>query len=168
MAEIYLAGGCFWGMQKYIASVQGVVKTQAGYANGPIEHPTYEQVCQNAGHAETVRVEYDSKKVSLSFLLRLYFDAIDPTSVNRQGGDQGIQYRPGIYYTNESDLSVIHREMKQLQKKLNQPIAVEVLPLINFYPAEEYHQNYLEKHPDGYCHISPSKIQHAAEAHEHK
>ncbi|XOQ43797.1 MAG: Peptide methionine sulfoxide reductase MsrA [Clostridium sp.] len=167
MAEIYLAGGCFWGMQKYLASIQGVLNTRVGYANGPTENPTYEQVCQNSGHAETVWVEYDPKTVSLSFLLRLYFDAIDPTSVNRQGGDSGIQYRTGIYYTDEADLSVIQKEIERLQKTLDKPVAVEVLPLKNFYPAEEYHQNYLDKNPGGYCHISRAKIQKAAEAVEH-
>ncbi|OCN01863.1 peptide methionine sulfoxide reductase [Clostridium sp. W14A] len=164
MAEIFLAGGCFWGMQKYISSVHGVTKTETGYANGPTESPTYEQVCGNSGHAETVRVEYDSKEVSLGFLLRLYFDAIDPTAVNRQGGDSGIQYRTGIYYTEESDLPVIRSEIDRLQKTLSNPVAIEVLPLANFYPAEEYHQEYLDKNPGGYCHISPAKIQKAAQA----
>jgi peptide methionine sulfoxide reductase msrA/msrB len=164
MAEIYLAGGCFWGMQKYLSSVHGVTETETGYANGPDQAPTYEQVCRNSGHAETVRVEYDRGKVSLAFLLRLYFDAIDPTVVNRQGGDSGIQYRTGIYYTDEKDLPVIRAEIKRLQKALAKPVAVEVLPLKNFYPAEEYHQDYLDKNPGGYCHVSPEKIKKASEA----
>lgn len=167
MAEIYLAGGCFWGTQKYISSVRGVTETETGYANGPTENPTYEQVCRNSGHAETVRVEYDPQIVSLTFLLRLYFDAINPVSVNRQGGDSGIQYRTGIYYTEEEDLPVIRAEVERLQKTLAEPVAVEVLPLQNFYPAEEYHQDYLDKNPGGYCHISPAKIKKAAEAVEH-
>lgn len=164
MKEIYLAGGCFWGMQKYLSSVCGVAETETGYANGPDKAPTYEQVCRNSGHAETVRVKYDPQKVSLAFLLRLYFDAIDPTSVNRQGGDSGIQYRTGIYYTDEKDLPVIRAEIDSLQKTLAKPVAVEVLPLKNFYPAEDYHQDYLDKNPGGYCHISPAKIRRAAEA----
>ena len=166
MAEIYLAGGCFWGMQKYLSSVRGVTETEAGYANGPDVRPTYEQVCRNSGHAETVRVKYDPQKVSLAFLLRLYFDAIDPTSVNRQGGDSGIQYRTGIYYTDEKDLPVIRAEIDCLRKTLTKPVAVEVLPLGNFYPAEEYHQDYLDKNPGGYCHIGPEKMKRAAEAAE--
>lgn len=156
------------GNAEIIASIKGVLNTQVGYANGPTENPTYEQVCQNSGHAETVRVEYDPKTVSLSFLLHMYFDAIDPTSVNRQGGDRGIQYRTGIYYTDETDLLAIRREIEQLQNTLDKPVAVEVLPLQNFYPAEEYHQDYLDKNPGGYCHISKAKIQKAAEAVEHE
>lgn len=164
MSEIYLAGGCFWGMQKYFSSVRGVTATETGYANGPDKAPTYEQVCRNSGHAETVRVKYDPQKVSLAFLLRLYFDAIDPTSIDRQGGDSGIQYRTGIYYTDGKDLPVIRAEIGRLQKTLTKPVAVEVLPLENFYSAEEYHQDYLDKNPGGYCHISPEKIKRAAEA----
>lgn len=167
MAEIYLAGGCFWGMQKYLSSIRGVLATEAGYANGPTERPTYEQVCRNSGHAETVRVEYDPERAPLSFLLRLYFDAIDPTSVNRQGGDSGIQYRTGIYYTDESDLPVIRGEIGRLQEKLSAPVAVEVKPLQNFYPAENDHQNYLDKNPEGYCHISRAKIEKASQAEYH-
>ncbi len=168
MAEIYLAGGCFWGMQKYISSLYGVMKTEAGYANGPTVSPTYEQVCQNSGHAETVRVEYDPQKISLAFLLRLYFDAIDPAAVNHQGGDSGIQYRTGIYYTDEADLPVIRSERERVQAALSAPVAVEVLPLKNFYPAEEFHQNYLDKNPEGYCHISYAKIKKAARARENQ
>lgn len=164
MSEIYLAGGCFWGMQKYLSSIQGVQSTEAGYANGPTENPTYEQVCRNSGHAETVRVVYDPERVPLPFLLRLYFDAIDPASVNRQGGDSGIQYRTGIYYADKADLPVILEEIERLQKTLDKPVAVEVKPLQNYYPAEEYHQNYLDKNPGGYCHIRPEKIEQAAEA----
>lgn len=168
MAEIYLAGGCFWGMQKYISSVRGVLSTQVGYANGPTENPSYEEVCRNSGHAETVRIQYDPEKVSLPFLLKLYFDAIDPTAVNRQGGDSGIQYRTGIYYTDETDRPVIDGEIARLRKTLSEPVAVEVLPLRNFYPAEQYHQEYLDKNPGGYCHISPEKIRKAAMAAESK
>ena len=164
MAELYLAGGCFWGMEKYLASVRGVTSTEVGYANGPTENPTYKEVCADSGHAEAVKVVYDPETVPLEFLLGLYFDAIDPTSVNRQGGDSGIQYRTGIYYTDEKDLPVIHGELEKLQKTLSKPAAVEVLPLQNFYPAEEYHQKYLDKNPGGYCHIRPEKFREAAEA----
>lgn len=164
MAEIYLAGGCFWGMQKYFDSVGGVLSTEVGYANGPALHPTYEQVCKSSGHAETVRIEYDPAVVPLPFLLGLYFDAVDPTSVNRQGGDSGIQYRTGIYYTDPADLPVIQGELTKLQKKFNASLAIEVEQLESFGSAEEYHQKYLDKNPGGYCHIPPEKFRKAKEA----
>lgn len=165
MAEIYLAGGCFWGMEKYIASIRGVTQTQVGYANGKTENPTYEDVChRDTGHAETVRVVYDPGKVPLSFLLSLYFEAIDPTSVNRQGGDSGTQYRTGIYYTDAADRAVAEASLKALQATLRAPVAVELLPLDNFWPAEAYHQKYLDKNPTGYCHIGKAHFEHAANA----
>lgn len=165
MSDIYLAGGCFWGMEKYIASVSGVISTQAGYANGCTANPSYEEVChKNTGHAETVKVEYDPGTVSLEFLLELYYEAIDPTSVNRQGGDRGVQYRTGIYYADEKDFAIIEGSIKELQKRYDKPIAIEVKPLENFYPAEEYHQKYLDKNPGGYCHIPPDKFRKAAQA----
>jgi len=133
MSEIYLAGGCFWGMEKYIASIRGVQSTQAGYANGITDNPTYEEVCSgNTGHAETVRVVYDPGIITLEFLLELYYASIDPVSVNRQGGDRGVQYRTGIYFVNEADRPVIERSIAQLQKRYDKPIAIEVKPLVNF------------------------------------
>ena len=165
MSDIYLAGGCFWGMEKYLASIHGVSETQVGYANGQTADPTYEQVCHNhTGHAETVRVHYDAAIVPLSFLLEIYYSAIDPTSVNRQGGDTGTQYRTGIYYTDEADRPVIAASLAALQKKYREPIAVELLPLQNFYPAETYHQKYLDKNPGGYCHIGKDRFAYAAAA----
>lgn len=165
MAEIYLAGGCFWGMEKYLSAIRGVTKTQVGYANGTTKSPTYEDVCRrNTGHAETVRVTYSPEVLPLPFLLSLYYEAIDPISVNRQGGDQGTQYRTGIYYQAEADLAVIRESLTGLQSRLEQPVAIEVLPLMDFYPAEEYHQQYLEKNPGGYCHIGKAKFDHAAKA----
>lgn len=165
MSEIYLAGGCFWGMEKYIASIHGVQFTQVGYANGNTDSPTYEEVCHhNTGHAETVRVNYDAEIVSLEFLLELYYSAIDPVSVNRQGADFGPQYRTGIYYVNEDDRSVINRSIAHLQESYDHPIAIEVKPLVNFSAAEEYHQRYLDKNPGGYCHIPRYKFEQAAKA----
>ena len=165
MSEIYLAGGCFWGTEKYIASIHGVLSTEVGYANGKTLNPTYEEVCtNNTGHAETVHVVYDPGIVSLEFLLELYYEAIDPTSYNRQGGDFGIQYRTGIYYVDDKDLSVIESSISKLQKRIDKPIAIEVKRLENFSPAEEYHQKYLDKNPAGYCHIGRSKIEKAANA----
>ncbi len=165
MAEIYLAGGCFWGMEKYIASVRGVKATEVGYANGKTVNPSYQEVCHNdTGHAETVKVVYDPNIVPLDFLLDLYYSAIDPTSVNRQGGDAGTQYRTGIYYLDEADFKVIKQSILNLQKRFDKPIAIEVKPLENFYAAEDYHQKYLDKNPGGYCHIRPEKFEQAAKA----
>ena len=125
-----------------------------GFANGRTHHPTYRQVCdEDTGHAETVRVVYDADTVSLEKLLRLFFCIIDPLSLNRQGGDVGTQYRTGIYHTDEGDLPVIRAELAKLAAQHDQPLAVESLPLAHFYPAEEYHQKYLDKNPSGYCHV---------------
>lgn len=155
MSEIYLAGGCFWGTEKYFSSIKGVLSTQVGYANGDTKNPTYEEVCyQDTGHAEAVHVVYDSKVIPLDFLLELYYEAIDPVSVNRQGGDAGPQYRTGIYYVDGNDLQIINRSIAKLQERYDQPIAIGVEPLRNFSTAEEYHQKYLDKNPSGYCHIS--------------
>ncbi|NLV85596.1 MAG: peptide-methionine (R)-S-oxide reductase MsrB [Clostridiales bacterium] len=163
--EIYLAGGCFWGSEKYLASILGVLSTEVGYANGNTENPSYEDVCyKNTGHAEAVRVSYDPDVLPLSFLLSLYFDSVDPLAVNRQGGDTGSQYRTGIYYTHEQDVPVIEAAMKALEKRLGRPSAIEVKPLENYYPAEEYHQKYLDKNPNGYCHIGKGQIEKAAKA----
>lgn len=154
MKEIYLAGGCFWGCQKYFDRIPGVVSTEVGYANGHVERPTYGQVKRgDSGHAETVRVTYDPARLSLESLLARYFEAIDPTSVDRQGEDRGRQYRTGIYFTDPDDARVARYALEGLERRLGKGIAVELQPLACFYPAEEYHQKYLEKHPDGYCHI---------------
>lgn len=165
MPEIYLAGGCFWGTEKYLSSIRGVLSTQVGYANGKTENPTYEEVCyKNTEHAEAVRVVYDPGVIPLAFLLELYYESIDPVSVNQQGGDHGTQYRTGIYYVDDKDMQVIQHSIAQLQERYGKPIAIEVEPLRNFSPAEEYHQKYLDKHPDGYCHISMAKFEKAAKS----
>jgi peptide methionine sulfoxide reductase msrA/msrB len=165
MERIYLAGGCFWGMEKYLASIRGVTFTQVGYANGKTSTPTYEEVCyKDTGHAEAVLVEYDREILPLELLLSVYYDAVDPTSVNRQGNDRGEQYRTGIYYTNQQDLPIIEKTIAQLQEKILKPVAIEVAPLLNFWPAEEYHQKYLNKNPQGYCHIGKDKFRKASEA----
>ena len=165
MKEIYLAGGCFWGTEKYLESINGVVFSQVGYANGIGEAPTYEQVCTGKlGFAETVYVKYDPNVISLELLLDLYYDTIDPTAVNHQGGDFGIQYRTGIYYTDKADLDVIKKSIGRLQESFANPIAIEVKPLENFFPAEEYHQKYLTKNPGGYCHIPRYKFELASKA----
>lgn len=154
MKTIYLAGGCFWGMQKYLDQFEGVAGTLVGYANGNTENPTYEEVKHNnTGHAETVQVRFDEEKLSLTGLLDRYFAVIDPLSVNKQGEDVGVQYRTGIYYRDAELLPEIQANVEKVSKKVGKPLAVEVKPLENFYVAEESHQKYLEKNPGGYCHI---------------
>ena len=153
MKEIYLAGGCFWGVQRFFDQFDGVKETYTGYANGPEDEVTYKQVCADSGHAETVKIVFDENVISVSDLLKYYFMIIDPTSVNRQGHDSGIQYRTGIYYTDESLLKEIKPVYEQEQTKVGKPLAVELEPLKNFCPAEEYHQKYLVKNPTGYCHV---------------
>lgn len=156
---IYLAGGCYWGTEKYVSNIKGVLETEVGFANGHTEAPSYEQVKhENTGHAETVRVVYDPETVPLRALLRLFFLIIDPTSVDRQGGDVGHQYRTGIYYTDAEDGQVAEAALSELAREIGQPVAVECCPLEQFWPAEEYHQKYLDKNPGGYCHVPFAKI----------
>lgn len=156
MSVICLAGGCFWGLQKFFDQFDGVIRTEVGYANGPDKAPTYQEVCGSSGHAETVRIDYDEILLPLEKLLDYYFMVIDPTSVNRQGHDEGIQYRTGIFYTDESQKTNIMKVYEREEKKAGGKLAVIVEPLRNFFSAEEYHQKYLEKNPGGYCHI-PAK-----------
>lgn len=165
MKEIYLAAGCFWGAEHYFSLIPGVVGTEVGYANGNTKNPSYEDVCRHdTGHAETVRVQYDPKKISLSFLLDLFFSAIDPTSRNRQGNDIGRQYRSGIYYTDPEDQPIIEGAVTLLGESYHKPIAIEVRPLKSYYTAEEYHQKYLVKYPGGYCHIGDDKFEKVKQA----
>lgn len=165
MKEIYLAGGCFWGTQHFLKQIRGVVATRAGYANGSTPNPTYEQVyTDQTGYAETVAVEYKAEEVGLELLLDLYFRTIDPTSLNRQGEDSGTRYRTGIYFTDEEDLPVIESVMARVAAGHSAPLAVEVEPLRCFYAAEEYHQDYLDKNPAGYCHVPWALMEYAREA----
>ena len=165
MHEIYLAGGCFWGTQHYLKQIRGVLSTETGYANGRTENPTYEAVyTDRTGFAETVRVVYDPAVLPLRFLLDLYFRSIDPLSLNRQGGDCGTRYRTGIYYVDAADLPAIRAVCDRVAAEAGAPLAVEVEPLRNFYPAEPFHQDYLEQHPDGYCHIPLALMQAARQA----
>ena len=156
MARIYLAGGCFWGMQKFFDQFEGVLETEVGYANGPEKAPSYQEVCADSGHAETLRIEFDPEKISLTSLLGYFFMVIDPLSVNKQGGDIGIQYRTGIYYTDADQLPEIEACYRAKEEKAGAKLAVELMPLKNFFSAEEYHQKYLDKNPGGYCHIPRS------------
>jgi len=153
---IYLAGGCFWGLEAYMERIQGVTDAVSGYANGKGDTTNY-QLLHATDHAETVKVTYDPNKISLDKLLQYYFRVIDPTSINKQGNDRGRQYRTGIYYQNEQDKAVIEAALKTLQSKFQAPIQIEVEPLKNYVEAEEYHQDYLKKNPNGYCHIDIKK-----------
>ena len=132
-SEIYLAGGCFWGTEHFLKQIRGVKHTEVGYANGNTASPTYKEVCTDkTGFAETVKVVYNPQEVSLELLLNLYFQTIDPTSINRQGYDQGTQYRTGIYYTDKADLTIIQNAVCELAKEYSRPLALEVEPLKNF------------------------------------
>ena len=162
MKEIYLAGGCFWGVEHFFNLIDGVTKAEAGYANGnPVyngntegEGPSYKEVyTDKTGFAETVKVSYDPEKISLDSLIRLYFKIIDPTSLNRQGHDEGTRYRTGIFYSEAEDYPIIKAVYEELEKRNGQKFVVELCPLESFFKAEEYHQEYLFKNPSGYCHL---------------
>lgn len=162
---IYFAGGCFWGNEHYFKMIKGVVGTTVGYANSIMENPSYKDVCSgDTLAAETVKVDYDPSLVSLEFLTRMFFHAIDPTSLNRQGNDIGTQYRTGIYYTDNEDLAVIYKVFEEQRSTTEGEIVVEVKALQNFYAAEDYHQDYLDKNPDGYCHLPYTLFEFAREA----
>lgn len=157
--EIYLAGGCYWGVEKYISNIKGVLETTVGFANGNTDHPTYEQVrYENTGHAETVKVIYDEEQLPLPILLKLFYKIIDPTSVDKQGEDEGHQYRTGIYHTDPADQPVIAKSLQTLEQNVGEPLAIEACPLEHFYDAEEYHQKYLDKNPGGYCHVPLARM----------
>ncbi|NLK21632.1 MAG: peptide-methionine (S)-S-oxide reductase MsrA [Epulopiscium sp.] len=154
MKEIILAGGCFWGVEEFFSRIDGVEETKVGYANGELENPSYEQVkTQMTGYAEVVHIQYDEEKVNLETILERFWGVIDPTVENRQGPDIGSQYRTGIFYTDEKDEKVILKSKEEEQEKYLKPIVTQVEPLKKFYLAEEYHQRYLKKNPNGYCHI---------------
>ncbi|MGO1650719.1 MAG: peptide-methionine (R)-S-oxide reductase MsrB [Sphingobacterium sp.] len=165
--QIYFAGGCFWGTEHFFKQINGVVATKTGYANGHTENPSYKEVLTSrTGFAETVKVTYDPEVVDLKLLLELYFKTVDPTSSNRQGNDTGTQYRTGIYFTNKTILPIIRRAVEELSTQYDKPIVIEVEPLKNFHAAEDYHQDYLDKNPGGYCHIDPSLFKMANEANQ--
>ncbi|BBM44257.1 peptide methionine sulfoxide reductase [Leptotrichia trevisanii] len=150
--EIYLAGGCFWGVEKFFKMAPGVVETTVGYANGQTLDTNYD-ILKMTDHAETVHIKYDNEIVSLNKLLDYYFSIIDPTSINRQGLDEGRQYRTGIYYVDKDEIDMIKSRIESEQNKYSREIQVEVRPLKHYIKAEDYHQNYLDKNPNGYCHI---------------
>lgn len=164
MKTIYFAGGCFWGTEHYMSQFDGVVETAVGYANGSVADPAYEEVyTDQTGHVECVKVVYDDEMISLATLCRLFFRSIDPLLLNRQGGDIGTRYRTGIYWNDTDDQAVVEEVYAEIQRKYNEPLVVEKSPLKCFYSAEEYHQKYLVKNPEGYCHLSLSTLKSAAE-----
>jgi peptide-methionine (S)-S-oxide reductase len=159
MKRIVLAGGCFWGVEAYYKKLRGVMNTNVGYTNGNIPNPRYEDLkAHRATHAEAVEIYYDEKEISLEKILEHMFRFIDPTSVNRQGGDIGIQYRTGIYYRDEEDRRLIAAFISRKNREYNGKVAVETVEEKGFYPAEDYHQDYLDKNPGGYCHVNLNLI----------
>lgn len=155
MKKIVLAGGCFWGVQEYYSRIKGILRTEVGYANGRTVNPTYEQVCNdNTGFAEVCYVEYDEEVITIKEVLDKFWAVVNPTSLNRQGNDVGSQYRSGIYYFDELDVQAIKESVNELQKNYEKKIVTEIKPLENYFKAEEYHQDYLKKNPNGYCHIN--------------
>ena len=154
---IYLGGGCFWGVESYFQRIPGVVDTEVGYSNGTQPNPSYEDVCRGSGHVETVKVTYDTSVISLPKILQYFLRIIDPFSINKQGNDVGVQYRSGVYYETPDDKAIIEATLGRANSHYKEPFAIEVLPLASFYPAETYHQDYLDKNPNGYCHINVSK-----------
>lgn len=154
LEDIWFAGGCFWGVEAYMARVYGVYDVTSGYANGTTENPTYQEVLyENTGHSETVHVQYAPDRIDLESLVSQFFMIIDPTLLNQQGNDKGTQYRTAVYYENEEDRPVIDGVAAAEAERYDKPIVTEIEPLEHYYLAEEYHQDYLEKNPDGYCHI---------------
>ncbi|ACF07541.1 peptide-methionine (S)-S-oxide reductase [Metamycoplasma arthritidis] len=154
MKKIYVAGGCFWGVQGFLKTIKGIKKTTVGYANSLLENPTYELVKSHVTDAvETVEVIYDENILSLKDIVKKLFAVIDPTARNYQGPDHGRQYRNGFYFVDQEDGVMLRELMLEFSKKYEKPLATEILPLDNYYLAEDYHQDYFDKHPNAVCHI---------------
>ena len=157
MRKIWLAGGCFWGVEGYFQKLKGILDSTVGYGQGNTPEPTYKEVCSGTtGYTEVCEVVYNESIISLQDILDHFFRIIDPTTLNRQGNDRGPQYRSGIFYDDEKDLPIIDAFIDSRRASYRSPIVVEVQPFRNFYPAEEYHQDYLAKNPGGYCHVDMS------------
>jgi methionine-S-sulfoxide reductase len=162
LKDIYLAGGCFWGVEQYLSLIPGVTNTEVGYANGSKENPSYQDVCSGrTGFVEAVKVTYDREKITLSEILSLFYKVIDPSSINKQGNDVGEQYRTGVYWEDPSDEEGVKESLKTLSTQIPKPIAIESGKLANYYSAELYHQKYLTKNPGGYCHIGRTHFENA-------
>ena len=158
MNKITVAGGCFWGVEAYFKRVEGITDTTVGYIDGEKAHPTYDEVCAGIGHAEAVELVYDSDKLSLDALLDHYFNIVDPTLFNRQGPDIGKQYRSGLYYHDQADKPIIENKLKTIAKNYQRPLRVDLKSAPPFYEAEDYHQDYLDKNINGYCHINLKSV----------
>lgn len=156
MKTIYLAAGCFWGSQAFYKKMRGIISTNVGYANGNIDNPSYHDLkTGKATHAETVKIEYDEKKISLEKIISYYLEIIDPYSVNHQGGDYGLQYRTAVYYVDEESGKFVKDFLDREEKKLGRgKFAIQVEKLNQYFSAEDYHQDYLDKNPTGYCHVN--------------
>ncbi len=152
--SIVVSGGCFWGVEELIRKVPGIIGTQVGYAGGLSENPTYETVkTGTTGHAEAVKIDFDSNTIHLSQVLELFFQLHDPTTLNRQGNDIGTQYRSTIFYENESERLIAEKAKAEASGHWKRPVATTIEPLKRFHEAEAYHQDYLQKNPGGYnCH----------------
>ncbi|MFT4192489.1 MAG: peptide-methionine (S)-S-oxide reductase MsrA [Comamonas sp.] len=157
MTEVVVfGGGCFWCTEAVFSRVRGVVSVQSGYANGHVDHPSYEQVCTGqTGHAEAVALEYEPGEIGLADLLAIFFATHDPTTPDRQGHDVGPQYRSGVYWTNEAQATAVRAFVAELTAAHaygDAPIVTELAPLAAFWPAEPEHDRYFERHPyQGYC-----------------
>jgi methionine-S-sulfoxide reductase len=149
-----LAGGCFWGVEELVRKLPGVVDTTVGYAGGTLDKPRYEDVkTGRTGHAESLQIEFDPSKISFDDILDFFFRLHDPTTANRQGNDIGTQYRSAIFYHDEAQRDAAQRAIQRAEPKWSRPIVTEVVAFTNFYPAEDYHQDYLQHRPNGYtCH----------------
>ncbi|MFA5542365.1 MAG: peptide-methionine (S)-S-oxide reductase MsrA [Bacilli bacterium] len=157
--RIVIGGGCFWGVEEYFKRLKGVTKTTVGYANGNMENPTYQDlISHKANHVEACELYYDDSIISLKTILSHMFRFIDPFSINKQGGDIGVQYRTGVYYQDDEDKTIAEDFMNEMSKKYNRKVAVEVQKEKHYYLAEEYHQDYLQKNPTGYCHVNMNLI----------
>lgn len=157
--EMIIAAGCFWGVQSAFDEVPGVVATEVGYIGGEVENPTYEVVCEgNTGHAEAVRIQYDTDKTSYDKLLDVFFKIHNPTTLNRQGPDVGEQYRSAVFYLDENQKQAALKKIEKLNHsgKFRRPIVTQIIPASTFYPAEAYHQKYFEKQGLPSCHIHRS------------
>jgi peptide-methionine (S)-S-oxide reductase len=154
METATFGAGCFWGIEATFQKIKGVIKTTAGYMGGNLKNPTYEQVCTDkTGHAEVIQMIYNPKQINYEKLLEIFWEIHNPTQLNRQGPDIGIQYRSVIFYHNEKQKKLAEESKNKQQKKYNKKIVTEITPAIKFYPAEEYHQKYLEKQGLSSCKI---------------
>ncbi len=163
MKSIVFAGGCFWGVEAYFKRVEGVADTRVGYIDGYKANPSYEEVCAGSGHAEAVEVTYDENVISLNLLLEHFLNIVNPTAINKQGPDIGIQYRTGIYNFSQRERHIIDEVLKAEREKYERPLQIDIKQESTFYEAEAYHQDYLEKNPNAYCHVDLNSVKNVKE-----